>query len=148
MGLGTREPFVVRNSQFGAAAFSLQGCVRRARFPEARGQLRAVVLAERVRGGPPAVDALAIRRVIRAECATEGWLLIEHDEEMRDQEEAGYEGEQLDGLIEKGGSGDGKGGTDIHGVADEAIGSADDEAARRIKGRGGAFADEGEGANA
>ena len=94
------------------------------------------------------MHAPAVVLVVRSEEAAKGWLLVEHDEEVRDQEEPGHEGEKLDGLIEEGGAGDSQSGTGIHGVADEMIRSADDEAAGWIEGRGGAFADEGEGTNA
>jgi hypothetical protein len=39
------------------------------------------------------VNALAVCLVLGAEETVEGWLFIKHDEEMRDQEEASYEGE-------------------------------------------------------
>jgi len=51
------------------------------------------VLAECVRRGAPTVNALAVGLVLGAEEAAEGWLLVEHDEEMRDHEEASDEGE-------------------------------------------------------
>ena len=51
------------------------------------------MLAECVRRGAPTVNALAVCLVLGAEETVEGWLFIKHDEEMRDQEEASYEGE-------------------------------------------------------
>jgi len=55
--------------------------------------MRPSVYVLSVSGGKPAVNALAVGQILGAEEAAEGWLLVEHDEEMRDQEEASYEGE-------------------------------------------------------
>src|SRR5579863_7854574 len=73
----------------------------------------------------PARDVGAVVGVLRSEETAKGWLLVDDDEDVRDEQESAHEGEETPRREVEGCSGKGGRSSDVHRVADEAIRSTD-----------------------
>jgi len=97
---------------------------------------------------PPPVHPPAVRFVVGPEGAPQGRLLVEHDEEMHEQEKAAGIDQQASASVVERGPHEGEPCAEIHRIADPSVGTARDQASRRIERRRGASSDDHEGEDA
>src|SRR5579864_4777094 len=90
--------------------------------------------------GKPAADPVAVGFVLVAEGAAKSGLLVAEDEERGGEEKDGGVSEERERAIEERGPGEREGCAEVHGIADEPVGAANDEVAWRVEGRGSPFA--------